>query len=40
MMKGEIRAPFDMNVSGIICVIGLKVGCYQHELFFDQQIYL
>ena len=40
MMKGEIRAPFDMNISGIICTIGLKVGCCQYELFLDQQIYL
>src|SRR5882672_8767501 len=40
MMKGEIRSPFDVNVSGIIFVIRLEVGCYQYELFLDQQIYL
>ena len=40
MMKSEIRSPFDVNVSGIICVIGLEVGCYQYELFLNQQIYL
>jgi len=40
MMKGEIPSPFDVNISGIVCVIRLEVGCYQYELFLNQQIYL
>ena len=39
MMKGKIRSPFDVNVSGIICAIRLEVGCYQNELFLHQQVY-
>jgi hypothetical protein len=38
MMKGKIRSPFDVNVSGIICAIRLEVGCYQYELFLNQQV--
>lgn len=40
MMKRKIRSPFNMNISGIICAIRLEVGCYQHELFLNQQVYL
>jgi hypothetical protein len=40
VMKGKIRSPFDVNVSGIICAIRLEVGCYQYELFLNQQVYL
>ena len=37
-MKGKIRAPFDVNVSRIVCAVSRYVSRYQHELFLHQQV--